>query len=71
MSERAVGLEKWSVQTAMARRTVGILEDMETMCASPDGVRCVNFLSVDKRLDDWDEYERIEILLGIAWRGKR
>lgn len=36
-------LEKWSVQTAVARRVVGVLCEMGTMCAVPEGVRCVSF----------------------------
>ena len=39
---RAVGFEKCSVQTAVARRVVGDLWEMATMCAEPEGVRCVS-----------------------------
>ena len=42
MRGRAVGFENCSVQTAVARRVVGDLWDMATMCAVPDGVRCVS-----------------------------
>ena len=31
------------MQTAMASRVVGVLEEMETMCAVPVGERCVSF----------------------------
>lgn len=38
-----MGFEKCSVQTAVARRVVGALWEMETICAVPEGVRCVSF----------------------------
>jgi hypothetical protein len=38
----AVGFEKYSVQVAMAVREVIALEVMDTMCAAPEGVRCVS-----------------------------
>jgi len=41
MRVAATGLEKWTLQIAMAVRFVGCLEEMETMWASPEGVRWV------------------------------
>lgn len=37
-----MGFEKYSAQTAVARRVVGDLWEMPTMCAEPEGVRCVS-----------------------------
>ncbi len=42
MSACAVVSEKWTLQTAMAVRFVGALSDIETMCASPEELRCVS-----------------------------
>lgn len=36
-------LEKWMLHVAVARRVVGDLWEMGTMCAEPEGVRCVRF----------------------------
>lgn len=36
-----MGLEKWTLQTAVAVRLETSFEDIDTMCAFPDGPMCV------------------------------
>jgi hypothetical protein len=65
MSRNAVGFEKWIVHTAIARRTVGILEEMETICASPDGVRWVRLWPDAGGVVEFVEYSRIDTVPSI------
>lgn len=64
----AVGFEKKTVQTAVARREVGDLWEMDTIWAVPVGVRWVSLGSLGLGEDggvDLEEYARVEV-----WKGE-